>query len=189
MSERFFSAPTAAIAAFATSQSSSSTSARSSRSKASGRIDSSRAASRRARRPASPFSSTIFDSSSFAASMFCARPGPRQERDDRGLDREVLEVTERLDPLERVHRIEFGEVQQRLGSDAKIRILHQCLDLILDRRIAGARQQPHRLLADRGILVTQEAADGRMHLAIVRQLEQAERVGDLLRRALQPRAR
>jgi hypothetical protein len=75
MSERFLSAPTAVMAAFATSTSSSSTSSRNSRSKASGRIDSRRAASRRVRRPEAPFSSAIFDSSSFAASRFCDRPG------------------------------------------------------------------------------------------------------------------
>ena len=179
MSDRFFSAPTAAIAALATSISSSSTSSRSSRSKAVGQD---RQQLRRFEtRPAARLA-LLFDHlrQQQLRGIEVLRPaGPRQERDDRGLDREVLEVTERLDPLERVHRIEFGEVQQRLGSDAEIRILHQRLDLILDRRIAGARQQAHRLLADRGILVTQEAADGRMHFAIVRQLEQAERIGDL----------
>ena len=179
ISDRFLSAPTAAIAAFATSTSSSSTSVAQ---LAVEGVGQDRQQPRRFEPRPPAVVALLFDHlrQQQLRGVEVLRPArARQERDDRGLDREVLEVAERLDPLERVHRIEFGQVQQRLGSDAKVRILHQRLDLVLDRRIAGARQQPHRLLADRGILVTQQAADGRMHLAIVRQLEQAERVGDL----------
>jgi hypothetical protein len=95
-SDRFLSAPTAVIAAFATSASSSSTSSRSSRSKASGRIDSRRAASSAAggRR------ALLFDHfrQQQLRGIEVLRPArARQERDDGRLDREVLEVTKRLD--------------------------------------------------------------------------------------------
>ena len=65
--------------------------------------------------PSSPGSSTIFDSSSFGGLEVLRPAGPRQERDHRGPDREVLEVAElpRCAPADRSDRTRSGTAAPR----------------------------------------------------------------------------
>ncbi len=103
-------------------------------------------------------------------------PGPRQEGDERGADREVLEVAKLLDARDRVDVVEGREIQERLGSHLERRIVQQDLNLVLDGDVAGARQHGDGMPPDLRFGVAQQTPDCRMDDAVVRHLEQAQRV-------------
>jgi hypothetical protein len=96
-------------------------------------------------------------------------------------NRGVGEVTELLDPRQGIHVGVAGEIEQRLGAHAELRVPKQALDASADRGVPGGVEDGDRLPADLGRRVIEQAADRGMGRLLPARLEHAQRIEDLLR--------
>ncbi len=118
-------------------------------------------------------------SSSRAASMLVWRAGLRQKAHHRRADREVGELTQLLDPVERVDARVMGEVEQRLGAHGQLGVVEHLLDQRLDGLVVRLVEDADRLGAHLARLVLQQPADGRVRGVLAGRSQQPQRVEHL----------
>ena len=114
-----------------------------------------------------------------AASRFCAGPGAERNAAAPALNREVLEIAELLDLAQGVDAGLAGQIQQRLGADADIRVAQHGRHALGDLVVAAGAQGGQRTAADVGIGMRQQRPQRRMPLARLLPFDEVERVADL----------
>ena len=109
-----------------------------------------------------------------------SRTRPRQECHDTGLDRKIREVSQLRDTREGIHRRITGHVEQGLGANLEVGVIHQAFDLGQDRLVTRFRQNGNGLLPDfrRGMI--EKVAHDRMCRPMAGDFKQAQSIEDFL---------
>ena len=138
-----------------------------------------RAASARSRCPSGPPLCAMPSTMSRAASRFWAGPGAERNAAAPALIEKSWKSPELLDLAQRVDAGLTGEIQQRLGADADVRVAQHGRDALGDRVVAAGAEGGQRTPADVGIGMRQQRAQRRMPLARLLPFDEIERVADL----------
>ena len=92
----------------------------------------------------------------------------RQEAHHRGADREVGELAQRLDAVQRVDARVVRDVEQRLRADGQLGVVEELFDQRLDGLVVGLVEDADGFGADVAGRVLQQAADGGMRVRAAR---------------------